>query len=58
VPLASERNRTGGAGVYYHIDYVGDPRDYKWIQSSPIEKTYEQLSYALEAQADRLWICE
>ncbi|KIJ41115.1 glycoside hydrolase family 115 protein [Sphaerobolus stellatus SS14] len=31
-PLPSERNRTGGSGVYYHVDYVGDPRDYKWIQ--------------------------
>lgn len=30
-PLESERNRTGGAGVYYHVDYVGSPRDYKWI---------------------------
>ncbi|KAH0585761.1 hypothetical protein H2248_007054 [Termitomyces sp. 'cryptogamus'] len=27
LPLASERNKTGGVGVYYHVDYVGDPRD-------------------------------
>ena len=22
LPLPEERNRTGGAGVYYHVDYV------------------------------------
>jgi hypothetical protein len=36
--------RSGGAGVYYHIDYVGDPRDYKWINTIQLEKTVEQVS--------------
>jgi hypothetical protein len=58
VPIGNEKNRTGGTGLYYHIDYVGNPRNYKWIQSSPIEKTYEQMSYGLEAGADKLWICK
>ncbi len=26
-------SRTGGYGVYYHFDYVGGPRNYKWINS-------------------------
>ncbi|CDO68754.1 Glycoside Hydrolase Family 115 protein [Trametes cinnabarina] len=56
LPLPSERNRTGGAGVYYHIDYVGDPRDYKWITSSQIEKTYEQMSLAVARNAVRIWV--
>ncbi|KAI8990382.1 hypothetical protein BD414DRAFT_483452 [Trametes punicea] len=56
LPLVSERNRTGGAGVYYHIDYVGDPRDYKWITSSQIEKTYEQMSLAVARDAVRIWV--
>ncbi|KAH9476877.1 hypothetical protein JR316_0010793 [Psilocybe cubensis] len=55
-PTISERNRTGGAGVYYHVDYVGDPRDYKWITSSQIEKIHQQMSLAIQRQADRLWI--
>ncbi|RDB17758.1 hypothetical protein Hypma_001072 [Hypsizygus marmoreus] len=55
-PTASERNRTGGAGVYYHVDYVGDPRDYKWITSSQISKIYEQMSIAVDREATRLWI--
>ncbi|KAJ6625989.1 hypothetical protein B0H10DRAFT_2430075 [Mycena sp. CBHHK59/15] len=55
-PIASERNRTGGAGVYYHIDYVGSPRDYKWITSSQIPKIYEQMSIAIDRDATRVWV--
>ncbi|KAG5636009.1 hypothetical protein H0H81_009389 [Sphagnurus paluster] len=55
-PLASERKRSGGAGVYYHVDYVGDPRDYKWITSSQISKIYEQMSIAFDREATRVWI--
>jgi hypothetical protein len=29
LPTPEERNRTGGAGVYYHFDYVGGPRSYR-----------------------------
>lgn len=29
VPIDDESKRSGGAGVYYHFDYVGDPRNYK-----------------------------
>lgn len=52
----SERNRTGGAGVYYHFDYVGDPRNFKWIISTQLQKVYEQLSLAIARQSTRLWI--
>ncbi|KAM5532519.1 hypothetical protein V8D89_013806 [Ganoderma adspersum] len=55
-PVVSERNRTGGSGVYYHVDYVGDPRDYKWITSSQIERTFEQMSTAVNRDATNLWI--
>ena len=33
---AEERKRPGGAGIYYHFDYVGGPRIYKWINTTPI----------------------
>ena len=26
----------GGAGIYYHFDYVGGPRNYKWLNITPI----------------------
>jgi hypothetical protein len=55
-PTISERNRTGGAGVYYHFDYVGDPNDYKWITNNQIEKVYQQMSLAIQRQADQIWI--
>lgn len=44
LPLANETGGAGGAGVYYHIDYVGDPRDYKWINTIQLERTLEQVS--------------
>ncbi|PPQ73060.1 hypothetical protein CVT26_014652 [Gymnopilus dilepis] len=56
LPTLDERNRTGGAGIYYHLDYVGSPRDYKWITTTQIEKVYQQTSLAIQRQADRLWI--
>ncbi|KZS95511.1 hypothetical protein SISNIDRAFT_452165 [Sistotremastrum niveocremeum HHB9708] len=55
-PLQNETSRSGGAGVYYHVDYVGTPRDYKWIQSSQIPKHYEQLSLAVTRNATQVWI--
>ncbi|KAG6839009.1 hypothetical protein C0991_006604, partial [Blastosporella zonata] len=45
-----------GAGIYYHIDYVGSPRDFKWITSSQISKIYEQMSLTVDREANRLWI--
>ena len=44
LPLANETSRSGGAGVYYHIDYVGDVRSYKWINTIQLEKTVHQVS--------------
>ncbi|KAJ7773957.1 hypothetical protein B0H16DRAFT_1510537 [Mycena metata] len=55
-PLPSERNRTGGAGVYYHLDYVGNTRDYKWITSSQITKIYEEMSIAIDRDATQIWV--
>ncbi len=48
--------RAGGYGIYYHFDYVGGPRNYKWINTNQIEKTWQQMDLAYAAGADRLWI--
>lgn len=56
VPTAEERERPGGAGIYYHLDYVGGPRSYKWVNSTPIQKIWEQMHKAFEYGADRIWI--
>ena len=56
LPTAEERNRPGGAGIYYHVDYVGDPRSYKWINTYQLPKIWEQMNLAYEYGADRIWI--
>jgi hypothetical protein len=56
LPLANETDRAAGAGVYYHFDYVGDPRDYKWINTIQLQKTWEQMHFAYERHARTIWV--
>lgn len=56
LPTAEERKRSGGAGIYYHFDYVGGPRSYKWINTNPIPKVWEQMNLAYHYGANRIWI--
>ena len=56
VPTPKERKRKGGWGLYYHVDYVGAPRNSKWINVTPIQNMWEQLTLAAENGIDRLWI--
>lgn len=55
-PSASERNRKGGWGLYYHVDYVGAPRNSKWLNATPVQNMWEQLTLASQSGIDRLWI--
>ncbi|WP_069960922.1 glycosyl hydrolase 115 family protein [Lacunisphaera limnophila] len=56
LPTPEERKRKGGAGVYYHFDYVGGPRNYKWTNVTPITKVWEQMHLAWQLEANRIWI--
>jgi hypothetical protein len=56
LPTPEERDRSGGAGIYYHLDYVGGPRSYKWLNVTPITKVQEQMNLALHYGADRIWV--
>lgn len=56
LPLTNETDREGGAGVYYHFDYVGGPRNFKWINAVDLTKTAEQMQKAHARKADRIWI--
>jgi len=56
LPTAAERARSGGAGIYYHFDYHGGPRNYQWLDSSPLPKIWDQMSLAKQYGADRVWI--
>src|SRR5215469_404510 len=56
LPTAEERKRKGRAGIYYHFDYVGGPRSYKWLNTIPITKVQEQMNLAYQYDARRIWI--
>jgi hypothetical protein len=56
LPTEAERKRPGGAGIYYHFDYVGGPRNYKWINTVSIPTVWEQMTMAKDYGADRIWI--
>lgn len=56
LPEPGSPKRKGGYGMYWHFDYVGGPRCYKWINTNQLQKFYDQFDLAIEYGADRLWI--
>ena len=57
LPSAIERkNHKGGFGMYYHVDYVGAPRNSKWLNVTPIQHMWEQLQLTYDYGVDRLWV--
>ena len=56
LPTAEGQKRKGGWGLYYHVDYVGAPRNTKWINVTPIQNMWEQLQLAYNGGIRQLWI--
>lgn len=56
LPALGSAPRTGGYGMYYHFDYVGGPRNYKWLNTSPISRVWEQMKLTYEHGVEELWI--
>lgn len=56
LPLPDAPERDGGYGIYYHFDYVGGPRNYKWLNTSPLPRVWEQMNLAYRHGVDRIWI--
>ena len=56
VPNAQERKHPGGWGLYYHVDYVGAPRNSKWRNVTPAQNMWEQLTLAYTYGIERMWI--
>nr|AGS52817.1 hypothetical protein [uncultured bacterium contig00009] len=56
LPLEANRGRSGGFGIYYHFDYNGAPRSYRWMDATPAEKIREQMLMAYDYGADRIWV--
>lgn len=56
LPNAEERKHPGGWGMYYHVDYVGAPRNSKWLNVTPIQNMWEQLQLTYDYGVDKLWV--
>ena len=56
LPSLENRDRKGGFGIYYHYDYVGGPRNSKWINVSQIQRTWEQMTLAYNYGVRKLWV--
>jgi hypothetical protein len=56
LPAVGATPAAGGYGVYYHFDYVGGPRNYKWLDTVQIEKTWQQMDLAWQRGARTIWI--
>lgn len=56
LPKLTDKPRAGGYGIYYHFDYVGGPRNYKWLNTNNIARVWEQMHLAYEYGVDKIWI--
>lgn len=56
LPDAQERKHPGGWGMYYHVDYVGAPRNSKLLNVTPIQNLWEQMELTYDYGVDKLWI--
>ena len=56
LPKPGSKKRAGGYGIYYHFDYVGGPRNYKWINTNNLARVWEQMHLAYRHNVDRIWI--
>ncbi|KAH9909707.1 hypothetical protein F4778DRAFT_767751 [Xylariomycetidae sp. FL2044] len=56
LPLENETARSGGIGMYYHLQYLGNPKEYKWQNTNNLPKIYKELYQASERGVDRIWV--
>ena len=56
VPREGERFRPGGWGIYYHVDYVGAPRNSKLVNVTQTISMWEQLRLAFDYGIRKMWI--
>jgi hypothetical protein len=56
LPAPADRSRSGEYGMYFHFDYVGGGRNYKWVDTINLVNTWEQLHLAYRYGVDRLWM--
>ncbi|WP_069661235.1 glycosyl hydrolase 115 family protein [Arcticibacter eurypsychrophilus] len=52
----AEQKRRGGAGVYYHLAYHGDPESWLWLSSISPELIAYELGKAYQYKANEIWV--
>ncbi len=56
LPALDVKPRKGGYGMYYHFDYVGAPRNTKWLNVSQVSRVWEQMNLTYEHGVDKIWV--
>ena len=51
-----EAARQGGAGVYYHLSYLGFPLSYLWLGTTPPALVQEEMIHAWDKGARNVWV--
>lgn len=55
-PSEAEATRPGGAGVYYHLSYLGYPLAYMWLSTTPPALVREEMVRAYDKGSRSIWI--
>ncbi len=56
LPGPKEQKRSGGAGIYYHLSYLGRPHDYLWLSTHSPAHIWSELRKAYDFYARDLWV--
>ncbi|MBK8976017.1 MAG: glycosyl hydrolase 115 family protein [Planctomycetes bacterium] len=57
LPTDAERRRSGGSGVYYHLQWLnGATTAYTWLNTTPPALIFAELTKAWQHGARRLWV--
>jgi len=56
LPRPGDPKRAGGYGMYYHFDFVGGPVSYKWLNTNPLARIWEQMHLCYQHGVDRIWL--
>jgi len=56
LPPPDAKPRKGGYGMYYHFDFVGGPRSYKWLNTNLIQRVWEQMHLCYQHNVRQIWI--
>lgn len=56
LPTEKERERSGGAGIYYHLSYFGRPTSYLWLGTTQPGLIREEMTKAYDMGAQKIWV--